>query len=151
MHEKKIIGAVCHGQGALLAAQATHILHKRSILYGKNVTGFSNTEEETIGFTKDIPFLLEDKLVELGGKYTKANEPFGAHVVIDGNLITGGQSLGSLGRDSFNETELSGQNPASSKPIGEALLAALNKRGAEAVFAQGVEMEGIQGGRISAI
>jgi hypothetical protein len=38
---------------------------------GKKVTGFSNTEEEAVGKTKAVPFLLEDKLKELGGEYER--------------------------------------------------------------------------------
>jgi len=56
----------------------------------------------------DIPFLLEDKISSLGGKYEKAAEPWGPKVVVAGNLITG-------------------QNPASAHPIGEAILQALQK------------------------
>ena len=35
------------------------------------MTGFSNTEEEAVGKTKAVPFLLEDKLKEIGGHYSK--------------------------------------------------------------------------------
>jgi len=76
---------------------------------GKNVTGFSNVEEEQVEKVKDIPFLLEDRLQELGAHYTKAAEPWGVHVVVDGNLITG-------------------QNPASAKGVGEAIKSTLEKR-----------------------
>jgi putative intracellular protease/amidase len=78
----------------------------KSIFAGKSFTGFSNAEEEQVGKVKDIPFLLETKIGELGGKYEKAAEPWGAKVVVDGHLITG-------------------QNPASAGPIGEAIRKAL--------------------------
>jgi putative intracellular protease/amidase len=99
----KIISAVCHGPAALVGATDAS---NKSIFAGKDVTGFSNAEEEQVGKVKEIPFLLEDEIVKLGGKYEKAAEPWGAHVVVSGNLITG-------------------QNPASAKGIGEAILQAL--------------------------
>ena len=74
---------------------------------GKNVTGFTNTEEAAAGLTKVAPFLVEDMLKEHGAHFTKAND-WQPHVVVDGLLITG-------------------QNPASSEPAAKALLAALQK------------------------
>jgi putative intracellular protease/amidase len=73
---------------------------------GRNVTGFSNTEEAAAGLVDIVPFLVENVLVENGGLYTKAadGEP---HVVTDGMLITG-------------------QNPASSESAAKALLKRLN-------------------------
>jgi putative intracellular protease/amidase len=69
---------------------------------GKSVTGFSNTEEEAVGLTHVVPFLVEDYLKGDGGQYTKGSDwvPF---VVCDGLLLTG-------------------QNPASSGPAAMALL-----------------------------
>jgi len=101
----KIVAAVCHGPGALVKAKLDN---GDSILKGKNVTGFSNVEEEQVGKVKDIPFLLETRLKELGGKFTAAAEPWGTHVVVDngGKLITG-------------------QNPASAQLVGEKILEAL--------------------------
>ncbi|KAJ7781291.1 ThiJ/PfpI [Mycena metata] len=46
----------------------------KSIFAGKAFTGFSNAEETQVGKVKDIPFLLEDKITSLGGKYEKADE-----------------------------------------------------------------------------
>lgn len=68
---------MCHGPGALVTAQTKHLLSKRAIFHGKKVTGFSNVEEEMMNKVKDIPFLLEDRLIELGGHYSKAAEPWG--------------------------------------------------------------------------
>ena len=39
---------------------------------GKRVTGFANSEEEAVGLTEVVPFLVEDKLKRLGGLYAKA-------------------------------------------------------------------------------
>ena len=98
----------------------------KSIFEGLNATGFSNVEEEQADKVKDVPFLLETRIKELGGKYTKADEswavsigiyygrylvylnfPLQPKVVVDGHVITG-------------------QNPASAKGVGEAILKALN-------------------------
>ncbi|EGO01961.1 hypothetical protein SERLA73DRAFT_120613 [Serpula lacrymans var. lacrymans S7.3] len=99
----KLTTAVCHGPAALVGATDAS---GKSIFAGKAFTGFSNVEEEQVGKVKDIPFLLEDKITSLGGKYEKATAPWGAKVVVSGHLITG-------------------QNPASAQPIGEAILKAL--------------------------
>ena len=70
------------------------------------VTGFSNTEEEAVGKTAAVPFLLEDKLKELGGEYSKGAEDWGVYTVSDQRLITG-------------------QNPGSSKGVASLMLDAL--------------------------
>jgi len=99
----KIVAAVCHGPAALVNATDPS---GKSIFFNKKATGFSNTEEELAGWTKDLPFLLEDKIKALGGIYEKAPEPWVAHTVVDGQLYTG-------------------QNPSSAKPLAEAILKAL--------------------------
>ncbi|KAG6900933.1 hypothetical protein C0993_004370 [Termitomyces sp. T159_Od127] len=99
----KIVSAVCHGPAAIVGAIGAD---GKPIFAGKRVTGFSNAEEDLVKGTKAMPFLLEDKLTALGGKYEKAAEPWGSHVVVDGNLLTG-------------------QNPASAGPLGQAILKAL--------------------------
>ncbi|PVG04282.1 class I glutamine amidotransferase-like protein [Serendipita vermifera] len=101
----KIVAAVCHGPGALVGATDAS---GKSIFQGKKATGFSNAEEEQAGKMPPnaIPFLLEDKIKELGGEYQKAGEAWGPCVVQDGQLITG-------------------ENPASAKGVGEAILKAL--------------------------
>ena len=76
------------------------------VVQGKTVTGFTNSEEEAVGLTKVVPFLVEDMLKQNGGKYSKAQD-WHPHVVTDGLLITG-------------------QNPASSEPAAKALLEKLS-------------------------
>jgi putative intracellular protease/amidase len=71
------------------------------------VTGFTNSEEAAAGLTEVVPFLLEDLLASLGGKYEKGAD-FQPHVVRDGLLVTG-------------------QNPASSEPAAKAVLELLRK------------------------
>ena len=97
--QHKPIAAVCHGPAALLEAAR----QLPEILQNKNVTAFSNTEEALV-FKKDhIPFLLEDELKRYGAKYHSSTIPFTATVQTDGLLITG-------------------QNPASSNGVAEALI-----------------------------
>ncbi|KAG8856318.1 hypothetical protein FRB96_006469 [Tulasnella sp. 330] len=95
--------AVCHGPGAFAKATDSNNV---SIFKGRRATGFSNLEEELFKMVKAIPFLLEDNIKFNEGAYEKAAEPWAEHVVVDGNLITG-------------------QNPASARAIGQALLRAL--------------------------
>jgi putative intracellular protease/amidase len=102
IRDGKSVAAVCHGPAALVNARTPVGSH---LVSGKNVTGFSNTEENRVGLTDVVPFLLEDRLRERGATYSKA-EDFAAYVVVDELLITG-------------------QNPASSAPTASALLGVL--------------------------
>ena len=95
----KPVALVCHAPGVLRDVKDAE---GRSIVEGKTVTGFSNTEEDGVGLTDIVPFLVEDMLKEKGGQYSKA-EDWQVHVQQDGLLITG-------------------QNPASSAATAEALL-----------------------------
>ncbi|KAJ7100444.1 ThiJ/PfpI [Mycena epipterygia] len=99
----KIVSAVCHGPAALVNVTDAD---GKSIFAGKSATGFSNAEEVALDLVKTVPFLLEDRMVELGAAFTKADEPFEVKVVVDGKLYTG-------------------QNPASAGPLGQVLLKAL--------------------------
>ena len=82
---KKIVAAVCHGPMCL----ADCVKEDGSpIVKGLKVTGFTNTEEEVVQLTGAVPFLLEDKLKELGGVYERADD-WNSKVVVDGNLVTG--------------------------------------------------------------
>lgn len=101
----KPVAAVCHAPAVLrhvLAADGAPLVQ------GKKVTGFSNSEERAAGLTDVVPFLVQDMLVELGGRYSGVpdRQP---HVLVDGLLITG-------------------QNPASSAPAAHALLARIQRR-----------------------
>ena len=72
---------------------------------GRRVTGFTNTEEEAVGLTQIVPFLVEDMLKANGGTYEKGAD-WSSFVLRDGKLVTG-------------------QNPASSAGAAEAILALL--------------------------
>ncbi len=98
----KPVAAVCHAPGVLRDVKGPD---GQALVKGKTVTGFTNTEEEGVGLTDVVPFLVEDMLKARGGVYSKGPD-WGPYVLTDGLLITG-------------------QNPASSKPAAQALLAAL--------------------------
>jgi putative intracellular protease/amidase len=100
----KIVSAVCHAPAVLYDVK----LSDGSLLVaGKEVTAFTNAEEEQMGLTKALPFLPEDALQKAsGGKFVKAAEPWGVKVAVAGRLITG-------------------QNPASATAVGEAIAKAL--------------------------
>lgn len=101
----KPVAAVCHGPAVFRHTKAKD---GTPLVSGKSVTGFANSEEEAVGLTKIVPFLLEDVLKKSGGTYSKAAD-FQPHVVSDGNLITG-------------------QNPPSSEATAKAVLQQLQQR-----------------------
>ena len=95
----KPLALVCHAPAALKNVKGAD---GEPLIKGRKVTGFSNGEEEGVGLTEVVPFLIEDEFQRLGAQY-ESGEDWGVHVVSDGTLITG-------------------QNPASSGPAAEALL-----------------------------
>ncbi len=100
----KTFAVVCHSSGALRHVKTPS---GKLLVDGKTVTGFTNGEEEAVGLTKVVPFLVEDELMNLGATFSKVRN-WGVHTVIDGQLITG-------------------QNPASSGPAAKLLLETLCK------------------------
>ncbi len=93
-----IVSADCHGPAALLNVTLSN---GKRLISGKAVTGKANIEEGRWA-RNNYPFLLEDKLAELGGHYS-AKGKGQVHVVVDVRLITG-------------------QNPASAIPMTEKLI-----------------------------
>jgi len=94
----KPVAAVCHSPA---------VFHKVTykgapLVKGKRVTGFTNGEEAAVQLTHVVPFLVEDELKRVGGRYEKAAD-WQSFVVVDGRLLTG-------------------QNPASSTAAAQALL-----------------------------
>ena len=81
----KPIALVCHAPGVL-----RHVTTPdgKPLVEGKKVTGFTNTEEEGMGLTEVVPFLVEDELKAKGGLYSKGPD-LAPYVVSDGRLITG--------------------------------------------------------------
>lgn len=95
----KPIAAVCHAPGVFKTVKGDD---GQPLVKGRRVTGFTNTEEEGVGLTDVVPFLVEDMLKSNGGRYGRGPD-WGAHVEIDGKLVTG-------------------QNPASSEAAAAELL-----------------------------
>lgn len=81
----KPVALVCHAPGALRHVKTPE---GRPLVEGKKVTGFANSEEEAVGLTKVVPFLVEDELKAQGGIYSKGPD-WGSYAVQDGLLITG--------------------------------------------------------------
>ncbi|SHM48491.1 type 1 glutamine amidotransferase domain-containing protein [Chryseobacterium polytrichastri] len=94
----KPVGFVCHAPGVLKDVK----INGEYLVKGKNVTGFTNTEEDAVQLTDIVPFLVEDMLKKNGGIYSKI-EDWNPYAVVDGTLVTG-------------------QNPASSEKVAEELL-----------------------------
>ena len=93
------VSAVCHGPAGLVNIKLSN---GKYLVDGKKVNAFTNEEEEAVGLTKVVPFLLESKLIERGAVFEKS-DLWQTHVVVDQRLITG-------------------QNPASAQKVGESLL-----------------------------
>lgn len=96
---------VCHAPGVLRHVKKPD---GTPLVEGKNVTGFTNTEEEAVGLTHVVPFLVEDVLKANGGLYSKGDD-WASYVVSDGLLITG-------------------QNPTSSSEAAKVLVEKLNQK-----------------------
>lgn len=95
----KPVSAVCHAPAVFRHAR---LPDNKPLVQGKSVTGFSNSEEEAVGLTGIVPFLIEDELTSLGGLYSKGDD-WSSHTAVDGQLITG-------------------QNPASSAAVAREVL-----------------------------
>ncbi|WP_414448628.1 type 1 glutamine amidotransferase domain-containing protein [Burkholderia sp. 22PA0099] len=93
---------VCHAPGVLRHVKAAD---GRPLVDGKQVTGFTNTEEDAVQLTNVVPFLVEDELKKHGGRFSRGDD-WASYVVQDGLLITG-------------------QNPGSSAEAAARLLAHL--------------------------
>ena len=94
-----IVSAVCHGPAALVNVKLSD---GNYLIAGKNLTGFTNSEEDDAQGTAIVPFLLADKLTEHGAKHHAAAN-WSNNVVVDGRLVTG-------------------QNPASAASVGDEVV-----------------------------
>ncbi|GDX05825.1 type 1 glutamine amidotransferase domain-containing protein [Buttiauxella sp. A111] len=99
----KPVAAVCHAPGVLRNVTKPD---GSPLVKGKRVTGFTNSEEDGVGLTAIVPFLVEDELKKAGGLFERTDD-WGEYAVVDGHLVTG-------------------QNPASSAIAAEELLKLLN-------------------------
>ena len=99
-----IVGAVCHGPAGIVNIK---LGNGKYLVDGKKVNAFTNAEEIAVKLDRIVPFLLEDKLIERGGKFEKSGlwQP---HVTVDARLITG-------------------QNPQSAHALGQAILQKLQE------------------------
>ncbi len=82
---RKPVALVCHAPGVLRHVRAPD---GRPLVEGRKVAGFTNTEEDSMGLTEVVPFLVEDELKAKGGLYSKGPD-LAPYVVSDGDLITG--------------------------------------------------------------
>lgn len=101
-----VVSSVCHGAVGLLNIKLSD---NTLLVKDREVTGFSNIEEQLVELDKVVPYLTETELSARGGLYCKAEEPWQAFAVADqkeGRLITG-------------------QNPASGGEVGRLVVAAL--------------------------
>lgn len=101
---KGSVSAVCHGPAALVDVK---LADGSYLIAGKAINGFTNKEENLFGkkWIKQFEFMLEDKLIERGGKFQSSNIML-SHVAVDGRLITG-------------------QNPSSTTGVAVALVKSL--------------------------
>lgn len=99
----KPIAAVCHGPAALTSARRAD---GNSILHGKRVNAFTNSEEVAVGLMDVVPFTLEEAFIKLGAIFEKTDN-FQPFAVRDSMLITG-------------------QNPSSTLLVAQHFLAALD-------------------------
>jgi len=100
----KPVALVCHAPGVL---RDVNNADGTPLVKGRKVTGFTNSEEEGVGLTDVVPFLVEDVLKQNGGLYSRGDD-WQSYTVQDGLLITG-------------------QNPGSSAETAKVLLAKLAK------------------------
>ncbi|MEU1458076.1 type 1 glutamine amidotransferase domain-containing protein [Streptomyces avermitilis] len=97
-----VVAGVCHGPAGLVNVTLTD---GTPLVAGKQVSAFTNEEEDAVGLTSVVPFALESALIEKGAKFTKTDN-FQPFAVADSRLVTG-------------------QNPASAAKVAELVLAEL--------------------------
>ena len=99
------VGAVCHGPVALVNVKMSD---GKYLLEGKEVSAFTNAEEEKVGLTEVVPFLLATEMEARGAKHFPAPD-FEKKVVTSGNLVTG-------------------QNPASAAGVAQEMVELLQSK-----------------------
>lgn len=97
-----VIAGVCHGVSGFLNKS-----NGKAIGAGRKLTCISDREDEMAGYDKLVPLLPESSLKGVGAQVL-VGDPFAAHVVVDGNYVTG-------------------QNPASAAGVAEAILKQLGR------------------------
>ncbi len=99
------VAAVCHGPAVFVGVTDSS---GEPVVKGRKISAFTNEEEEAVGLTGIVPFLLETRLKELGAEFVKADN-FQPMAIADGNIMTG-------------------QNPASSKKLAQMVIDAVEKK-----------------------
>ena len=95
----RVLAAVCHGPAGLVSAVDSD---GRPVVAGRRVSAFTNAEEEAVGLTRAVPFLLQSRLESLGAR-VETGPSFQPFAIADGRLITG-------------------QNPASARKVADLTL-----------------------------
>lgn len=98
---KGVVGAVCHGPAGLIPVKLSN---NKPLVEGKTISCFTDNEESAAGLSASVPFPLETRLRQLGAQ-TTAVDLWKPIAVTSERVVTG-------------------QNPASGAPVGEALIAA---------------------------
>lgn len=99
-----LVSAICHGPAGLVNAKLSDGSY---LVAGKRLTSFTDAEEQAVGKAEIVPYLLETALRERGADYCAVAD-FNPHVEVDGRLLTG-------------------QNPLSSRLLGNAMVRALRE------------------------
>jgi putative intracellular protease/amidase len=99
-----VVAAVCHGPSALVNLTLSDGSY---LVEGKEVSAFTNTEEEAVGLAAVVPFLLQSALEERGAKHVAAPD-FESQVSVSERLVTG-------------------QNPASATRVAEEMVRLLTR------------------------
>lgn len=100
-----IAAAVCHGPAGIVN---TKLSNGEYLVKGKEVTCFTNAEEEAVKLVEAMPFLLETKLREHGAQFE--NAPLFQPCVCASNRV------------------VTGQNPASATTMAEKIVELLQKK-----------------------
>jgi putative intracellular protease/amidase len=97
--DSRVVASVCHGPAVLVGVKNAD---GEALVKGKRIAAFTDSEEEVVGLTDAVPFLLESRLRELGAEIVKVDD-FQPLSVVDGKLVTG-------------------QNPASAKAVAQDVM-----------------------------
>jgi putative intracellular protease/amidase len=91
---------MCRGAAGLVNVR---LADGSPLVQGRRAAAFTNAEEDAVGLTPVMPFLLESRMRELCARYESVAN-FLPFAIVDGNLITG-------------------QNPGSSDEVARLVLA----------------------------
>ncbi|MGV8125244.1 MAG: type 1 glutamine amidotransferase domain-containing protein [Candidatus Xenobiia bacterium LiM19] len=107
---RQVVCAVCHGPAVF---KALYLAGEPKALAGVKMTGFSEKEEAAASLKGRVPFELESTLKEMGVQYSQTDQLFSPYIVSSGHTENGKSKF------------ITGQNPASSKPLADAIVSNL--------------------------